>query len=92
MKPNRYGVEEKLWIKNHKPLLPKTRKRKSGTLYAGTLNDLAEICDNPRQGSDVYVGGEFMIVTIQTKQSRVEGAPRMPVKQWYRLKLGAGLR
>ena len=52
-------------------------------LCVGSLNDLTEISDNPRMGSDVYVGGDFTICTIQTQLSRkMAGAPRMPVKQW----------
>ena len=37
---------------------------------------------NPRQGSDVYVSGSFNIKRIQTKLSKITGAPRFPVIQF----------
>lgn len=78
-------AESKAWLKKHESKLPRMSAGKSRNLvYAGTLNDLAHIADNPRRGSDVYVGGEYIIVTGQTKLSMVPGAPTMPIKQWLR--------
>jgi hypothetical protein len=76
-----YGTKENNWLKANKKKLP-SLKNSRRLRYVGAARDLAAIVENPRQGSDVYIGGEFEIHTVQTKISPICGSPRMPVKQW----------
>jgi hypothetical protein len=84
METDKYSGREGAWMKAHESALPRIKKDRA--CGVGTLNDLADITDRYRQGSDVYVGGVFEIVTGHTKMSSMPiiGSPTMPIKQWIR--------
>ena len=87
MKKIRYSKKDQKWLDEHERELPGELKGIPRTRSVGTLNDVAEVANNPRQGSDVYIGGEFMIMTGHTKMPGwIEGGPTMPIKQWHRWK------
>jgi hypothetical protein len=73
----------KAWLAEHEDQLPQMSRGQRRMRYVGGSTELALI-ENPRKGSDVYIVGEFLIATIDTKQSEVPGAPTMPVQQWLR--------
>ena len=87
MKNNgKYSASDVEWLKENKAELPRMRKRSKNTFFAGTLSDLIQISDNPRKGSDVYIGDEFTIVLSVTEWpiAPMIGAPQMPIQQWIR--------
>lgn len=73
------------WLRQHGGKLPRMSAGKRGMRYMGSTNDLSSAMEaNPRTGSDIYVTDEFELTRVESKQSKVPGAPTMPIWQWYR--------
>jgi hypothetical protein len=82
------------WMAKNESKLSSPDRGKRRLRYVGSTNDIANVVEiSPRQGSHVYVVDEFTMEVAQTKQSEIDGAPTMPVWQWYRCRdMRTGIR